>query len=106
MRVLVTGSSGMVGSRIVSDLAAAEHAVVEYDLTRGQDILDAPALLDAAQGCDDVIHSAALLGLPEQDNCEIMATNLQGTWNVLSAAQRAGIRRVPIYFGPKAEENR
>lgn len=93
MRVLVTGSSGMIGSRVVADLAAAGHAVVEYDLAKGQDILNPAALLDSARGCDAVVHSAALLGLPEQDDCEIMATNLQGTWNVLSAAQEAGIRR-------------
>ena len=94
MRVLVTGSSGMVGSQVVSDLTALDHVVVEYDLAEGQDILDPAALLDSARGCDVVVHSAALLGLPDQSDTEIMTANLQGTWNVLSAAQEAGIRRV------------
>ena len=94
MRVLVTGSSGTVGSQIVSDLPALDHVVVDYDLVKGQDILDPAALLDSARGCDAVVHSAALLGLPDQNDNEIMAANLQGTWNVLSAAQEAGIPRV------------
>ena len=94
MRVLVTGSSGSVGRQIVSDLATHNHSVVEYDLAKGQDILDLVALLDAAHGCEVVIHAAALLGLPGQNDHDIMAVNLQGTWNVLSAAQEAGIPRV------------
>ncbi len=94
MRVLVTGSSGMVGSQVVSDLVALDHVVVEYDLAEGQDILDPAALLDSARGCDVVVHSAALLGHPDESDSEIMAAYLQGTWNVLSAAQQAGIRRV------------
>ena len=76
MRVLVTGSSGMVGSQVVSDLTALDHVVVEYDLAEGQDILDPAALLDSARGCDVVVHSAALLGLPDQSDTEIMTANL------------------------------
>ena len=63
--------------------------VVEYDLADDRDILDPAALLDSTRGCDAVIHSAALLGEPDQNNSQIMAANLQGTWNVLSAAQQA-----------------
>lgn len=94
MRVLVTGSSGMVGSQVVSDLVAFDHTVVGYDLATGRDILDLDALLDSARKCDVIIHSAALLGLPDQDDSEIMAVNLQGTWNVLSAAREAKFPRV------------
>lgn len=94
MRVLITGSSGMVGSQVASDLAILDHVVVGYDLTEGQDILDPVALLDSVRDCDAVVHSAALLGAPGQSDTEIMTTNLHGTWNVLSTAQLAGIPRV------------
>jgi UDP-glucose 4-epimerase len=94
MKVLVTGSSGMIGSQIVADLLSLDHVVVEYDLAMGKDILDPSALLQAAEGCDVAIHSAALLGHPNQTDAEVLAVNLQGTWNVLSAAKIVGIRRV------------
>jgi UDP-glucose 4-epimerase len=94
MRVLVTGSSGKVGAQVVSDLAACEHTPVAYDLATGQDILDPVALLESARGCDAIVHSAALLGLADQGDSQIMATNLQGMWHVLSAAREAGIARV------------
>ncbi|NKB66634.1 MAG: NAD-dependent epimerase/dehydratase family protein [Candidatus Latescibacteria bacterium] len=94
MKILLTGSSGLVGSQIDTDLATQDHTVVEYDLTQGRDILDPGALLNASRGCDAIIHSAALLGLDEQSDTDIMAVNLQGTWNVLATAQKAGIQRV------------
>ncbi|MFC1799396.1 NAD-dependent epimerase/dehydratase family protein [Candidatus Eisenbacteria bacterium] len=94
MKVLITGSSGLVGSQVASDLAASDDTVVGYDLVAGQDILDSITLRGAARGCDAIVHSAALLGLPGQDDDKIMATNLQGTWNVLSAAREAGTGRV------------
>ena len=67
MKVLITGSSGLVGSQVVSDLATSGHTVVEYDLAAGRDILDPDVLRDSARGCDVVVHSAALLGHPGQN---------------------------------------
>lgn len=94
IKVLVTGSSGLVGSQVISDLTMLDCEVVEYDLAQGQDILDPGLLLHSAEDCDAIIHSAALLGLPEQNDTDIMAVNLQGTWNVLSIAKKLSIPRV------------
>ncbi len=49
------------------------------------------------QGCEAVIHLAALLGLRNESPHEIMHVNLHGTWNVLTAAADAGVKRV-IYM--------
>ena len=94
LRVLVTGSSGLVGSQVMSDLTVLGHVPVECDLSTGSDILDSSALGEAARGCDAIVHCAALLGDPDQSADQVMLTNLHGTWNVLCAAQDAGIGRV------------
>ena len=94
MRILITGSRGLIGSRLQSHLQAASHFVVTYDVLDGQDILDPASLRTAAQGCDAVIHCAALLGEPGESHERIMEVNLQGTWNVLTAAVEAGVQRL------------
>ncbi|MEE8556790.1 MAG: NAD(P)-dependent oxidoreductase, partial [Myxococcota bacterium] len=68
--------------------------VVGYDLRDSRDILDVPTLREAARGCDAIVHAAALLGLPEESPEQIMAVNLQGTWNVLSAGAEFRVRRI------------
>lgn len=94
MDILVTGSRGLVGSQVRSDIRAFGHTAVDYDLKNSQDILDYENLQAALQQCDSIIHCAALLGSPDQSHEEVMAVNLQGTWNVLAAAMEAGVSRV------------
>lgn len=94
MRVLVTGSRGLIGSCVVADLAASGHAVVKYDLQDSRDILQLPTLREATRECDAIVHAAALLGRSNESPDQIMAVNLQGTWNVLSAAAEVGVRRI------------
>ena len=94
MRVLVTGGRGLIGSSVVEGLAASGHTAVGFDLQDGQDILAAQQLSDAARGCDAIVHAAALLGRPQETPEQIMAVNVQGTWNVLSAGVVARVRRV------------
>jgi nucleoside-diphosphate-sugar epimerase len=61
------------------------------------DLLDLPALRQAAEGCAAIVHLGALAhdtaGSPEQ----IMAVNVLGTWHVLLAAEAAGIAKV-VHF--------
>lgn len=42
MRVLVTGSRGLIGSSVVEELRASGHQAVEYDLRDSRDILHLP----------------------------------------------------------------
>lgn len=94
MKVLVTGSEGLIGSAVCTSLAARGHAYVGFDIANADNILDLPTLERAAASCDAILHSAALLGLPTQTSAEIMRVNLQGTWNVLSAALVHNISRL------------
>lgn len=97
MRILVTGQRGSVGDAVAQRLAAAGHAILGFDLADGQDLLEAEAVHRAAQGCQAIVHLAALphdsAGSPQR----IMAVNVLGTWHVLLAAEAAGVTRV-IHF--------
>jgi nucleoside-diphosphate-sugar epimerase len=94
MRVLVTGHRGKIGRVVEAALREAGHETAGFDLATGADVRDAAAVADAARGSDAAVHLAALphdrAGTPEA----IMATNALGTWNLLRAAERHGLRRV------------
>jgi nucleoside-diphosphate-sugar epimerase len=54
MKVLVTGSEGLVGKAVVSLLMDVGFQVVRYDLELSQNILDTDKLADAVVGCDAI----------------------------------------------------
>jgi hypothetical protein len=58
MRVLVTGSSGLIGSAVVTRLRAERDDVVSFDIADGHDMLYAPGVAAAAVGCDAIVHAA------------------------------------------------
>ncbi|MEO8531311.1 MAG: NAD(P)-dependent oxidoreductase, partial [Deltaproteobacteria bacterium] len=94
MKVLVTGSRGLVG-RAVSDVLTSEgHLVVPFDILDGCDVMDRRALSAAAVGCTHLVHSAALLGMPELDPDEVFRVNTIGTYNAVIAARDAQVSRI------------
>lgn len=104
MKVLVTGSSGLVGKVAVEYLIAAGHEVVPYDLSDGQDILNVEQLSGVTQGCSTIVHLAAMdepveseIGPATTGTAEkIFEVNVQGTKNVLCAAKENGVQRVVV----------
>ena len=50
MRVLVTGSSGLIGAAMVKRLLADGNSVVRFDIADGHDALDAAGVAKAAEG--------------------------------------------------------
>lgn len=93
-RVLVTGSRGLIGTALVQALRRAGVEVVGLDL-RGDgpergDVRVASDVLRALDGCDGVIHLAAVSrvidGEKDPDRC--WETNVHGTRHLVDAACR------------------
>lgn len=91
MRVLVTGSEGLVGRALAPALERAGATVLPFDLVRGDDIRD-PASLARVGPFDGVVALAAVSRVVwgQRDPAGCVATNVGGTRNVLDAARRHG----------------
>lgn len=89
MRVLVTGSSGLVGAVLSDALSGAGHEPVAFDLRHDprQDIRDVAAVRSLARSCDGVIHLAALsrVAQAEADPALCEDVNVEGTRAVIEA---------------------
>jgi nucleoside-diphosphate-sugar epimerase len=84
MRVLVLGSGGLVGAAVVARLHAEAIEVVPFDISAGQDVLDAAAVLAAAEGCQAIVNAAggSLRGV--EPGRGTITLNVTGNWNVLA----------------------
>jgi len=89
VKVYVSGATGFVGGHVVHALRERGADVRDERV----DLLDRPALERTVEGCDAVVHVAALYSY-DADPDEIERVNVAGTRNVLDAAAREGVRRV------------
>ncbi len=108
MRIAVTGSSGKLGTVVVEVLRAKGHTVlaldvvgrrvpgfVRIDLLELGDVVDAfSSIGDVHDGLDAVVHLAAIPAPGLVPDSAVFRNNMLGTFNVLQAARRAGIRRI------------
>src|SRR5262245_62837504 len=102
MRVLVTGSGGLIGAAVVRRLLAAGDDVLRFDIADGNDVLDAAGVARAAEGCEAIVHAVAAWRRDVEPGQGMITHNVTGNWNVLAAAQRAGIRRVVTFSSVNA----
>ncbi len=112
MRIAVTGGTGFVGGHLARALAVDGHEVVIVSRgvdqrpwanyvaslrgveTHRVDTDDPSGLRDAFSGCEAVAHSAGInreVGSQTYDNVHI-----EGTQNVVRAAEDAGVKRIAL----------
>jgi UDP-glucose 4-epimerase len=102
MKILVTGSSGFVGTHLVKKLSV-EHEVIGYDLKNGQDILDETLLSEKLKNIDVVFHLAAFISAEEswRKPREYFNNNSLGTLSVIKNSIDAGVKQF-VYFSSAA----
>lgn len=117
-KVLVTGADGFIGSHLVETLVKQGYDVKAFvyynsfghwgwldsspkeitdniEIFAG-DIRDPYGVKTAMQGCDTVLHLAALIGIPYSYHSPdaYVDTNIKGTLNVVQAARELNIDKV------------
>ncbi len=94
MKIFVTGSSGFIGSELIKKISS-ENEIVTFDLENGQDILNYDHLKESMNGCDVVVHLAAIKGPNENKSFEdYFELNDIGTLNVARACLENGIKKL------------
>jgi NAD dependent epimerase/dehydratase len=118
MKILVTGADGFIGSHLTETLIRSGHDVRPFvyynsfnswgwldhsdddikndlDVFSG-DIRDPNGVRVAMEGCDAVLHLAALIAIPYSYHSpdSYVDTNIKGTLNVLQAAKDHGVSKI------------
>ena len=111
-RICITGGAGFIGSHLLSQLVEHNHVVVFDNLHRNAlqfahleghknltfikgDVLDFADVRKAVEGCQIVIHCAAIAGVYTVDRSAVrtMEVNMLGTHQVVKAALEVGVER-------------
>ena len=124
MHVFVTGATGFIGFHTVMALTAAGHTVrfgirnveklkklyAPYDVDISDyavgEITDKEAIDKALEGCDAVVHTAAVVSLDPAKAEHMIYTNLKGTELVVGGAVEKGIKSIVYVSSVAAIFNR
>src|SRR5690606_7438109 len=104
MKVLVTGATGLIGAHTTFELLRAGHQVrllvrnrdkaEQYFRAQGveisdmviADMRDADAVRRGLQGCDALVHAAAVVGVEKSQAEAIYRSNMQALHAVIDTA--------------------
>lgn len=116
MRVMVTGGTGFIGYHSTRALQQAGHEVCllvrSVDKVKrlwgssmppcvAGDVSDDASVKRALDGCDALLHSAAMVSTSAVDGARVYATNVGGTRKVVSSALEQGVDKI-IYVSSVA----
>lgn len=117
-KILVTGADGFIGSHLAESLVRLGYKVKAFALYNSfnkwgwldsldksvlseievfaGDIRDPYGVKNAMEGCDSVLHLAALIAIPYSYHSPntYIDTNIKGTLNVLQAARSLNVERI------------
>ena len=117
-KILITGADGFIGSHLTEALVRGGYKVRAFVLYNSfnswgwldncapdvrdnfevfsGDIRDPHGVKKAMEGCDEVLHLAALIAIPFSYHSPdtYVDTNVKGTLNVLQAARELGVSRL------------
>jgi nucleoside-diphosphate-sugar epimerase len=110
VKVFLTGATGFIGGEVARQLRARGDDVVclvrspekagrleelGCELVAG-DLGDRDAMRGAMEGCEGVVHAAAMyeVGIPTSQHAAMYEANVTGTGNVLEAAKQAGVPKI------------
>jgi nucleoside-diphosphate-sugar epimerase len=103
MRIIVTGGSGFIGTRFVSELLKVGHCVTIFDknisfkypdITIVGDIRDTDAVIKAASGHNAIYHLAAEHADDVRPESLYYDVNIGGAKNIIVAANKAAINKI------------
>ena len=106
-KILVTGSSGFIGSHVADALEQNGYNVILFDIIESKyktntqkeiigDILNPNDVISSISGCDAVYHFAAQadINYSSEDPTETIKSNIIGTQNILEAMRKEKVDRL------------
>ncbi|MBA7617733.1 N-acetyl-alpha-D-glucosaminyl-diphospho-ditrans,octacis-undecaprenol 4-epimerase [subsurface metagenome] len=103
MKILITGGSGFIGSRLVADLMALDHEIVIFDKMSSEqypnmvvpgDVRDRNDLTHALTNVDLIYHLAAEHHDKVRPISLYQEVNVEGTANLITAAEKNGVEKI------------